>query len=161
MSDFDWQGLAEQISPARKNPVYAFNEVQDQFRKVAFDVYKRVGDPTNLWELRDGPDGKKYLFALYEDRDMVAESGSDSAQVKKASVWVAVPDSSRRNVTLSCRGTPICRFAGSEYGFDTSDAVAFADFIQKKAEDSDFVNKLVEQMPDSKRAFVKTVISGD
>jgi hypothetical protein len=142
MSSFNWSVVDKAVN--KKRVVYEFDEVKHLFKKVAFDVYKPVTGSDQLWELRDGDDGKKYLFALYEEgQDIVAEAS--------AKEWYATPDSQGLNITLSYKQIPVARFASAECGFTPEEAGEFAAFIEKKATNKDFVREMLKHLPEAKR----------
>lgn len=142
MSSFNWSVVDKAVN--KKRIVYEYEDVKHLFKKVAFDVYKPVTGSEQLWELRDGPDGKQYLFALYEEgEDIVAQ-----ASMKQ---WYAVPDAQGLNITLSFKQIPIARFASNECGFKPEEANAFAAFIEAKAMNQDFVKEMLKHLPEAKR----------
>lgn len=142
MSSINWSVVDKAVNT--KRIVYEFDEVKHLFKKVAFDVYKPVTGSEQLWELRDGPDGKQYLFALYEEgEDIVAQ-----ASMKQ---WYAMPDSQGLNITLSYKQIPVARFASTECGFTPEEASDFASFIEKRAMSKDFVSEMLKHLPEAKR----------
>jgi len=149
-SDIDWKSLELALNPPTDRSI-DFASASGQFTKVAFDVYKKIGEE-GLWELREAADGRKVLVALYEE---AAEN------IKTASVneWSAHPDSSSKFVTLAFRGAPIYKFAAADYGFDESSAGQFASFIASKARDSSFVDQLADTLTPARRAHLLDLIS--
>lgn len=149
-AEIDWGALANSLAPKAAKETYEVTS--GQFSKIAFDVYRKNND-NSLWELRE-VDGKKLLFALYDDE-------SDE-QVKTASSrWSAFQDSAEQNVTLVCDNVPIFRFAAQDYNFH-GEAARFASYIANKAStDKEFVDSLLEQMTPARRASAIEVIRGD
>jgi hypothetical protein len=155
---FDWEKINQAVNP---EPVRRLEYTTNKhlFRKVAFDAYKVInGNPEQLWELRDGDDGKTYLYALYGDTsDLIANS--ENIKTKE---WQATADSDGENVTLSYKKVPIYRFAFSKYPFTVSDAGKFANFIETKAEDPKWVSEFVNNaMSAERKAVVLKLIQGD
>lgn len=158
MSNFDWKSVYEAVNT--KKVVYDYDQYGHLFQKVALDMYKPKNAVTSqLWELRDGEDGKQYLFAVYEDpEDIIAQSSDEQKK------WEAKADSKGENVTLSYKKVPVYRFASSVYKFDSNNAVEFASFIEKKACDKSFVDSLLQKAPgisDERRVAVKQLIEGE
>lgn len=142
MSSFDWSIVDKAVNKSRT--VYEFSEVKHLFKKVAFDVYKPVTGSEQLWELRDGEDGKQYLFALYEE-------GEDIIAQASAKEWYAIPDAQGLNITLSYKQIPVARFASTECGFTSEEAGEFAAFLEKRAASKDFVSEMLKHLPEAKR----------
>lgn len=159
MSDlFDWKALNNIVSPEKGKLV--FEENKHLFKKVAFDVYKRMGSQTDkLWELRTDEDGKQYLFALY---DVESEDGLVStASLNK---WSAIADKEGKGITLSYNKIPVYRFSSEMYKFAADEAASFAKFVEEKANDPKWVNSFIERAPDlseAKKTLVKKLIQGD
>lgn len=134
--DLDWSQLAN--TKIEKESGLDFEQNKGKFTKVAFDVYQKNDGTGSLWEMREGDDGQKYLFALY-DQDLVVESKEEKSE------WTAVADSSKENITLAYKKTPVFKFSSDKFGFSPEEAASFADFIVRKAsKDSDFVNGVLE-----------------
>lgn len=149
MSSFNWSVVDKAVNKSRT--VYAYEDVKHLFKKVAFDVYKPVTGSEQLWELRDDPDGKQYLFALYEDsEDIVAQAS--------AKEWYALADAQGKNITLSYKQIPIARFASDVCGFQPEEAASFAEFIEKKAMNQDFVSEMLKHLPEAKRTALVSLM---
>lgn len=151
-NELDWNMLAKTKKTAGGLP---FEDVKNQFKKVAWDVYKPLHDSEKLWELRE-VDGEKFLFALYDsdDAELTVESKNDT------SPWTATASLAGENVTLSWEGVPIYRFANTEYKFKASEASEFAEFIQKKASaDESFVENIKQAMPEIKRQALEKLMN--
>lgn len=149
-SDIDWQSLELVLNPPTSKAI-DFASASDQFTKVAFDVYKKIGEE-GLWELREAEDGRKMLVALYEE-------AHDTVKTASLSEWSAHADSSRKFVTLAFRGAPIYKFASTDYGFDESSAAQFANFIASKARDNSFIDQLASTLTPARRAHLLDLIS--
>lgn len=142
MTNINWSVIDQTVN--KKRVMYNFEEVKHLFKKIAFDVYKPNSGSEQLWELKDGPDGKQYLFALYEE-------GEDIITQASLKEWYATPDMQGLNITLSYKQIPITRFSSSECGFKPEEAVAFASFIESKAMNQDFVREMLQHLPEAKR----------
>lgn len=144
-TNYDWDFLDKTVNP--RNHALKYDDVKDRFQKVAFDVYKQEGS-NKLWELRT-EDGTQYLVALYDDsdNDLVVESQDEKD-------WTATADTEGENVTLSYRNTPIARFASSKYQYKPQEAEKFAKFLEVKASDRNFLNNLLDTMPEQKKLAV-------
>lgn len=151
MGDLDWALLKERIETKRGK--YRFEDVKDRVVKVAFDVFKSTTDG-GLWELRE-EGGTKFLYAIYGDP---AELTSTSAP--NDSAWKATSDRDGKNVSLAFRGIPLMRFASSQHGFEPTEANQFAEFLEQKVQDPEFVAKMAEQLPESKKALLRAGMSG-
>jgi hypothetical protein len=154
---FDWEKINKVVNPEPvKRLEYEGNK--HLFRKVAFDAYKSIsGNSDQLWELRDGEDGKTYLYALYGDgSDIVANSHNEEKQ------WQATADSDGENITLSYKKVPIYRFASSQYPFEPGNAGKFAKFVEAKTQDPKWVGEFLENaMSAERKAVVLKLIQGD
>lgn len=149
--DIDWNELDGVINPS-PNKELDFTKVASQFKKVAFDVYEKIGE-TGLWELKEKEDGTKVLVALYEE---------DLPKTASLSNWTASPNKSGTTVTLQYSGVPVAKFNGGEYGFASDEAGKFASFIASKASsDKNFIKKLASTMPAPARAHLVNTIKGE
>lgn len=151
-SSFDWNKIDQAVNHTRTR--YEFSSSQHLFRKVAFDRYKPVHSQSpQLWELRTAEDGKEYLFALYDQgEDLTTISAKD---------WTATPNHDGSSITLAFKQEPIHRFASKDCGFDPADAVEFADFIETKTADPEWVNHLLNKaISDERRQSVEQLIRG-
>lgn len=150
--DFDWNSLNEVVET--KKTKYKFSDYQHYFKKIAVDRYKSLNGSDQLWELRTADDGEQYLFALYnEPEDIVTGSNSPKE-------FQATADKEGESVTLAYKKTPIFRFAKQLYQFPDG-ADAFADFIETKAQDKEWVEGLMNQaMSKERREAVLKLIQG-
>lgn len=149
--NLDWENLADSTETAHTR--YKFADVQHLMRRVAFDVYKPLSGSDVCWELRE-EDGIKYLYSVYDKpEDLTATSTKDQD-------WVATSDRDGKNVTLSFRQFPLVRFAAASHGFAQDEAEDFAKFLQAKAQDKEFADKLVRQLPEPKRAALAALLNG-
>jgi hypothetical protein len=150
--NIDWAELAD--ATETKKTKYRFADVQNLFKKVAFDVYKPlVGNTETLWELRE-EDGQKFLYSVYDEATDLKALSSNTPD------WQAASDSDGKNVTLSFRKLPLVRFASTEHGFSQDEAEGFAQFLQTKAQDKEFVSALVKQLPGPKQAALAALLNG-
>lgn len=152
--DFDWNSLERAVET--KHTSFKFADVEHLFKKVAWDMYKPLSGSDQLWELRDGEDGQRYLFALYEDaEDLTVESNNEQS-------WKAYSDRDGENVTLSYCDVPMARFASKEYSFKPEEAQVFAEFIVSKAStDESFTNKLIHKLPEAKQQVLAKLMSAN
>ena len=142
MSNFDWSAVDKAVNKTRT--IYEFEDVKHLFKKVAFDVYKPINGSEQLWELKDGEDGKQYLYALYEE-------GEDLVSTASLKEWFATPDAQGKNITLSYQQVPIMRFSSTDCGFSPTEANHFAEYIEKRAMDASFVGEMLKHLPEAKR----------
>lgn len=147
--------------------VLDFQKVAHAFNKVAFDVYREKEGDTKLWELREGDDGKKYLYALYDEAPagtLKSESNDvadEELPAKKASVWHAAGDSTAENVTLFYKNHPIHRFASTTYGFNKSDIDNFIRYVSAAAAEPAFIDGLKTLMPAEKQVYVSSLLASN
>ncbi len=147
-ADFDWAQLADVVEPKREVQRLSWPEVQGNFRKVAWDVYKPLDGSESLWELREDTDGQKYLYAMYEAvAPVVATEEPRMVAVAQRTDWSAVCDRDRKNITLSFKGFPLKRFGSDEFGFAPDEAEQFARFLQDKTADAGFVRQVIKGLP--------------
>jgi hypothetical protein len=149
-ANFDWARLAGVVEPKRDTQQLLWDDVRSGFRKIAWDVYKPLSGSDQLWELRDGEDGNKYLFAMYENSPVKTseeETPPDELKVTASSDWAAICDRDRKNITLSFKGYPLKRFSSDEFKFMPDDAERFAAFLQSKTASSDFVKQVIKGLP--------------
>lgn len=146
----DWTLLEKTVE--KKRTVYSFDENVKHFTKVAADCYRANNGSAQLWELRDGDDGKKYLYALYnEAEDITALANSE---------WTAIPDSTGKHITLAYKKTPIHRFDTDKFNIDPSEAMQFADYIKKSAQKKEWRSSLLATMEPLQREAVLNLIGG-
>ena len=50
--------------------------------------------------------------------------------------------------------TPIIRFASAQYNYSPDDAEKFAEFVETKAQNQNFIKDLLQTMPEQKREAV-------
>lgn len=154
MTDLDWSTLDTAVNPHRN--CFRYEDVSHLFKKVAFDVYKPLSGSDQLWELRQAEDGKQYLYALYEDpEDITVESEQEEGP------WRATSDHSGENVTLSYKNIPIARYAGVKEGFKPNEAGLFAEFLESKAQEKDFLEGLIRKLPDAKKEVLAGLLTID
>jgi hypothetical protein len=154
---FDWNKVDQVVNPRPVNKL-DYESNKHMFRKVAFDAYKALdGNSDRLWELRDEEDGKTYLYALYGDAsELIANSNEEEKD------WKAAADSDGKNVTLAYKQVPIYRFASDKYPFSQDSARKFAEFVESKAQDSEWISDLMQNgMSAERRAVVSKLIRGD
>lgn len=99
-----------------------------RFAQVGIGVFR--DSDSHIWKLEQGEDGTEYIIRAEDEEQLSAESNSD---------WAATPDATKKVVTLSYKGMPLCKFASKDYGFDESSASNFADFLLSKTSDARYV----------------------
>ena len=100
-----------------------------RFAQVGIDKF-RDSDST-IWQLQKGEDGDDYIIRAEPDEQRVAESENED--------WAANTDSTKKSVTLSYKGMPICKFASKDYGFDGDSADDFGKYLLTKTKDPRYV----------------------
>lgn len=98
-----------------------------RFAQVGIGVFR--DSDSNIWKLEQGDDGAEYIIRA-EDEEQSVEGNED---------WAATPDATKKTVTLSYKGIPLCKFASKDYGFDESSAKSFAEFLLSKTSDARYV----------------------
>ena len=124
---------------SNKNKILLTDDVK--FHKVAFDMVRVYGDHyDDLWKIEE-EDGMSYL---------VRASGPGHSQ-KEAGDWSALGDFDRKNITLSYKSVPICRFSSDEYGFSSDDILTFKSaLLDRVKDDGDFIKEVLMNQPSSK-----------
>lgn len=138
MEKIDYKKVAQKLFP-NKIP---YSPNKHLFTKVAFDVF-RLNSPSveSYWVLEKCDDGE-YLVATYDD----------ISDIKSESEWNAESDKKGQNITLSYKNIPIRRFASDDFKFSSEDVHIFKQaLIDKLNEDPDFVNKLLDTLPEDKK----------
>jgi len=112
-----------------------------KIKKVAFDMYKVLGDQYNdLWKVEE-VDGNSFLV----------RSSDPKYQTKEGGDWTAASNYDHNNVTLSYKDVPICSFSSEEYGFNGDDIFTFKSALLDVANtDSEFVKKVVSSQSKAK-----------
>jgi hypothetical protein len=112
-----------------------------KIKKVAFDMYKVLGDQYNdLWKVEE-VDGSSFLV----------RSSDPKYQMKEGGEWTAASNYDHNNVTLSYKNVPICSFSSEEYGFGTDDIFTFKSALLDVANtDGEFIKKVVSSQPKAK-----------
>ena len=125
---------------------------QHSIRKVAFDMFKVVGDTyDDLWKM-ESVNGEDFLVRC-SDRPEYKEY-----REKEASLWTAVSNNSSDNVTLKYKNVPICTFSSEEYGFGTDDVTMFKSaLIDVLNEDNGFIGKVIASQPKGKAEAINNV----
>jgi hypothetical protein len=149
--DINWNELDGAINPAPVREL-EFTRVASQFRKVAFDVYEKIGE-TGLWELQEKEDGSRVLVALYEE---------DLPKTATASLskWSALASRSGDSVTLQYEGTPVAKLNADAFGFEPKEAGRFATFIAVQAErgGAGFVQRLASSLSTGAKAHLLSTV---
>lgn len=149
--DIDWAEIENAVNPAPVTEL-DFVRVASQFRKVAFDVYEKIGE-TGLWELREKDDGTRVLVALYEDNIPKTAVAS--------SAWSAMPSRAGDTVTLSYDNVPVAKLAAAQYGFDANKSGQFASFIVARANTGgqEFIKRLAGSLSPAARAHMLSIVA--
>ena len=152
--DLDWSALSNALET--KKTVYEFESHAPYFEKVALDRYKSKNGSGQLWELRENEDGKKYLYALYDEPEDVI---TVQASLKK---WSAVPTKTGQSITLFYNDSPVYKFAADVHGFGANEASDFARFVENKVKDDAWREAFFSKaMPKDRLAKVLKLINGD
>lgn len=112
-----------------------------KIRKVAFDMYKVLGDQyDDLWKVED-VEGSSFLVRSSDPKYGTKEGGD----------WTAASNYDYNNVTLSYKSVPICSFSSDEYGFEGEDIFTFKSALLDMANsDEEFIKKVVASQPRAK-----------
>ena len=112
-----------------------------KIRKVAFDMYKVLGDQyDDLWKVED-VDGSAFLVRSSDPKYRTKDGGD----------WTAASNYDHNNVTLSYKNVPICSFSSDEYGFEGEDIFTFKSALLDMANsDGEFIKKVVASQPRAK-----------
>jgi len=132
------------VSPKR----LSYERNKHLFRKVAFDVFQMDnGQVPTYWILEKCDDGE-YLVATYEDEK----------EIKSESSWSALSDKENKHITLSYKNIPIRRFAVAEFNVEPKETHILKEaMVEKLDKDSDFVNKLLNTLPEEKKASIMSL----
>ncbi len=143
METLDWTKLVGDV--VSTPDIIPYEPNKHLFKKVAFDVFQLNSSPVeSLWILEEGDNGEQFLVAQYNDEE------TEALEVK--SHWSALSDREGKNVTLAYKDAPIQRFASSDYGFSGDDVHVFQQSLMHKlATDQEFVKKLLDLQPETKR----------
>lgn len=146
METLDWTKLSGDVTPEPDKIPYTPNK--HLFKKVAFDVFQLNSSPVeSLWILEEGDNGEQFLVAQYNEEE--------PQTLETKSHWAALADKEGKNVTLTYKDAPIQRFASTDYGFSVDDAHVFQQtLVQKLASDQEFVKKLLDLQPETKRQLL-------
>jgi hypothetical protein len=119
-----------------------------KIKKVAFDIYKVMGDHYNdLWKMED-VDGAKYLI----------RSSDPQYQVKEGGDWSTSSNYEYNNVTLSYKKVPICSFSADEFGFTGDDVFTFKSaLLDVVGSDQEFVKKVIASQPKAKAEAIESL----
>jgi len=142
-----------EISDTCKEPTrLKYEKHKHEFKKIAFDVYAPINDPTdNLWTLQNTDDGD---FLIRTDWD------HDSAHLKESQDigWNATPNKAGSSITLYYKDLPLINLAANEYGFEDGDTRGFIKTLLNFMRDKNNVASLLKALPKNKvAAFVGVV----
>jgi hypothetical protein len=145
----DWNQLSDRVSNTQEEK-RLFSEYHDKITKVAFDVWK-TNEDNAFWKVEKGEDGEEYLVRIkgLEDQDT-----DDTQPITTPTGWTAEADGAGKNITLSYLGIPLCKFASERFGFDSTNAEDFKNFVVTKTTDSDFVDRLLTIIPEETKAIL-------
>ena len=117
-----------------------------KIKKIAFDMYKVMGDQYNdLWKVEE-IDGSKFLV----------RSTDPQYQKKEGGDWTAASNYDYNHVTLSYKNVPICGFSSDEYGFSDDDIFTFKSaLLDVASSDKEFIKKVVASQPKAKADVIK------
>lgn len=141
----DYSDLQSKLTQKK---AYRLSEVQSKIKKVAFDVVRFVDSDRidDLWQIQS--DGEnEYIVAMYDDN-----SPDEAKIITAACVWTAVADSSKENVNVFYKNTPVSRIALASMGIESSDAHLVCKSLSNKlANDYDFRSNFIANLTDSER----------
>ena len=117
-------------------------------RKVAFDMYKVLGDQyDDLWKVEE-VDGDTFLV----------RSSDPQFQKKEGGDWSAASNYDHNHVTLSYKNIPICGFSSDEYGFSGDDIFTFKSaLLDVASSDKEFIKKVVASQTRAKADVIKNL----
>jgi len=119
-----------------------------KIKKVAFDMYKVMGDQyDDLWKVEE-IDGSNFLI----------RSSDPKYQTKEGGDWSASSNYDYNHVTLSYKNVPICGFSSDEYGFSGDDIFTFKSaLLDVVSSDKEFIKKVVASQPSAKVEVIKNL----
>jgi len=127
--------------------MYKLADVQDQIRKVAFDVVTFRNDPETLWQIVKGEDGD-YIVATYDSAsELISNSSAAAAKSKTASAniaWAVETDRLQKTATIFYKNTPITNI----------------NLVAAKIEDPEDFKYRIPQMLNKNASLVRKMISG-
>jgi hypothetical protein len=142
MDTFDISKIYSFLEP-EKIPVKG-NE--HRITKVAFDVVRLDTDKEYLWQVQADDDGNEFLVRTYE---LPQENLSVKAD------WDVISDGKKANLTISYKGVPIYRMIAAQFGATKEkDVKLLQTLMQEKLNDSSFVARFLQILPESKRAAI-------
>jgi hypothetical protein len=117
-----------------------------KIKKIAFDMYKVMGDQYNdLWKVEE-VDGSRFLV----------RSSDPQYQKKEGGDWTASSNYDYNHVTLSYKNVPICGFSSDEYGFNDNDIFTFKSaLLDVASSDEEFIKKVIASQPKAKADVIK------
>ena len=104
-----------------------------KFAQVGINLFRHQENNT-IWQVEAGEDETNYIVRAEpeEEQNMVVESSDDEE-------WTATSDSEKDSVTLAYRGTPMCRFASKECGFNADSVENFQKYLIAQTKEAAFV----------------------
>lgn len=141
-SSIDYSALENKLTEKK---AYKLSEVQNQLKKVAFDVvrFDSSANIDGLWQIQRGADGD-YIVAMYDDESNGLETTSE---VKTASDWNVVADRSGSSLSIFYKGTPITRLATAALGLPADEAELVTSYLPSKlATNGKLVKGLLEEI---------------
>ena len=119
-----------------------------KIKKIAFDMYKVMGDQyDDLWKVEE-IDGSNFLI----------RSSDPKYQTKEGGDWSASSNYDYNHVTLSYKNVPICGFSSDEYGFSGDDIFTFKSaLLDVVSSDKEFIKKVVASQPSAKAEVIKNL----
>ena len=119
-----------------------------KIKKVAFDMYKVLGDQyDDLWKAEE-IDGNMFLVRSSDPQYRMKEGGD----------WSASSNYDHNHVTLSYKNVPICGFAADEFGFSDEDIFTFKSaLLDVASSDKEFVKKVVANQAKAKAEVIKNL----
>jgi hypothetical protein len=119
-----------------------------KLKKVAFDVYKVYKDQyDSLWTLEKEADGSEFLV----------RASNPTYDYEKNGEWSVANDYDHSSVTVNYKGIPICNFACSDFGVDSSNIdVLKKTILHKVSSDKEFVAKVLNEQSELKVEALRT-----
>jgi len=137
------------IKDVSKMQKISFSDAQKTgIKKVAFDIYKVMNDQYDgLWKVEE-VDGTKFLVRASDPQYQTKDDGS----------WSAVSSYDGRNVTLSYKNVPICKFESDSFGFTPNDVFTFKSAVLEEVkENPDFLKGVFGSQPKLKTEAITNV----
>ena len=116
-------------------------ELNGEYVKFAFDLYRVENDPyQDLWIL-DDIDGAQHLIRASHPTNEHKTSGD----------WTVVSNYDKNNITLRYKNIPITSFSSENFGFNKEDIITFKEAIlDQVGGDESFIKNVFSGQPSKK-----------